>query len=83
MIITDNEQQEKDRFLMNEEEKKLLDEKIKKNERKEKNILIEDWDLDKVLYLLDTDKEKERLKPILKEMEDEISIFFFENKFIS
>lgn len=72
MIITDNEQQEKDRFLMNEEEKKLLDEKIKKNERKEKNILIEDWDLDKVLYLLDTDKEKERLKPILKEMEDDL-----------
>ena len=72
MIITDKEKEGKERHLMDPEEKKKYDESIKINERKEKNIKIEDWNLEKVLSLLDTPKEKERLKPILKEMEEDL-----------
>jgi len=72
MIITDKDEAERERHLMNKEEKKKYDEKIKIYERKEDKVKIEDWDLDKVISKLDTPKEKERLKPILKEMEEDL-----------
>ena len=72
MIVLDKENHERERHLMDPEEKKKFDESIKRNERKEKNIKIEDWNLEKVLSLLDTPKEKERLSPILKEMEEDL-----------
>ena len=71
MVITEKDEPEKDRNLMSEEEKRAHDEMIRKNERKEEKV-IEDLDLDKVLSRLDTEKEKERLKPILKEMEEDL-----------
>ena len=72
LVITEKEKPEKERYLMNPEEKRKYDEKIKINERQEKNIKMEDWNLEKILNLLDSEKEKERLKPILKEMEDDL-----------
>jgi len=57
---------------MEPEERKKNDEAIRKFERKEKNIKIEDWNLEKVVGMLDTPKEKERLKPILEEMEKDL-----------
>jgi len=69
MFITDVENPEK-RRNMTEEEKKRYKEKIKKNARKK--IKFEDWNLEKIINLLDSPKEKERLKPILKEMEDDL-----------
>ena len=72
MIITDTENQGKERHQMNQEERRIYDEKIRINERQEKNIKIDDWNLEKVVSLLDTPKEKERLKPILKEMEEDL-----------
>ncbi len=72
MMITDKENKDKEKISLDEEEKKLLNQKIKINERAEKNIKVEDWDLEKILNRLDTQKEKERLKPILKEMEEDL-----------
>ena len=69
MFILDVENPER-RRNMSEEEKKRYNEKIKKNERKVSKI--EDWNLEKILNLLDSPKEKNRLKPILKEMEDDL-----------
>jgi esterase/lipase superfamily enzyme len=68
---------------MSEEEKKKIDEKVRKNERKEKNIHIEDWDLDKIILKLDSPKEKKRLTPILKEMKEDLMpkpILFYRNQ---
>ena len=72
MVITDKDEAERERHLMNNEEKKKYDEKIKIYERKEDKVKIEDWDLDKIISKLSTQKEKERLKPILKEMEEDL-----------
>ena len=72
MVITDKDQAERDRHLMDQEERRRYDERIRVYERKEDKVKIEDWDLDKVLSKLDTPKEKERLKPILKEMEEDL-----------
>ena len=69
IIITEKDEPQ-ERYLMEPEEKRRYDEMIRKNERKEEKS--EDWDLDKVLSRLDTEKEKERLKPILKEMEEDL-----------
>ena len=59
MIITDKDKKEKERHLMEPEEKKMHDEAIRRNERKEENVKIEDWNLEKVIDMLDTPKEKD------------------------
>ena len=68
MFIIDIDNPEKKN--MSEEDKKRYNEKLKKNERKVTKF--EDWNLEKIINLLDSPKEKERLKPILKEMEDDL-----------
>ena len=69
IFISDMDQPENERN-MNEEERKRYNERKKQNERKV--IKFEDWNLEKILNLLNTEKEKERLKPILKEMEEDL-----------
>ena len=83
LVITEKERPERERYLMDPEEKRRYDEQIKLNERKEKNIKMEDWNLEKILNLLDSEKEKERLKPILKEMEEDLKpkpVLFIRNE---
>ena len=63
MVITDKDEaeRERERHLMSIEEKKKYDEKIKIYERKEDKVKIEDWDLDKIISKLSTQKEKKDL----------------------
>ena len=70
IFISDMDNQPENERKRNEEERKRYNEKIKKNERKV--VKIEDWNLEKILNLLNTEKEKERLKPILNEMKEDL-----------
>ena len=66
LFISDEDSEEINKNI--EEKKNKFNEKIEKIEVTN----IKDWNIESILNLLDSPKEKERLKPIIKEMEDDL-----------